>query len=326
MSVAALGPQPAFMNQWPTAYLCHREHWTVAGPYGAWGALNPDDGTYEVVEPSADPELPALPAALQRGGLIGYRVGRRAIIGTASNFIKVVRPRRLERLVATHRSMAGSCSEVSFPEVIRSTRAGFLEITRVPGRSLHNLLRDPVANPTVLDTLDDIGSALAALHSTTPPPALLPRKIDTPARWINLVCRAEPDAGPELIRVADCLPVLAPTGRTVVHGDLHDKNIFASTNNVALIDLDGVGLGTAEDDVANLGVHLQLRSLQAGQHHIVGDEHAERLYRAYQSLRTLDRKRLNAVERHTWFRLACIYRFRRTSRHLVPELLRRAIG
>jgi len=314
------------MNQWATAYPRRRGPWTVADPDGTWGLLDPEAGTSRVVDPVKDPELPAMSAALQRGSLMGYRVGRRAIVALPHSFIKVVRPQRTERLVDTHRLLAESCPSVSFPQVLHSDQSGWMELTPVPGRSLHQLLRSQHPSPTVLDALDEIGSALAAFHSTTPPSALAPRNIDAAALWIGTICRAEPNAEPELIRIAEFLPPLPPAPCTMVHGDLHDKNIFASTSGVAMIDLDGVGLGSAEDDVANLSVHIQLRSLQAGHQNDVGAEHVERMYRSYQSLRSLVQERLDAVERHTWFRLACLYRFRRTSRHLVPELLRRAIG
>ncbi|MDH4171791.1 MAG: hypothetical protein OEW42_19585, partial [Acidimicrobiia bacterium] len=135
----------------------------------------------------------------------------------------------------------------------------------------------------------------------------------------------------------------------VVHGDLHDKNVFCDTPRpadaaqltatplladaaplggagpLALIDLDGLGLGAPEDDVANLAVHLELRNLQARTGLPFGTRSGE-LYRSYQRTQPLDRERLEAVERHTWFRLACLYQYRVASRHLVPQLLRAARG
>ena len=300
----------------------------MTGPDGSWGRLDPETGAVDTVDPAADRKLPALASAVERGELIGYRAGRRAIVAAPDRFIKVVRPSRLEALVATHRTLAATGPpDLALPHLLASAEAGSLDLSPVPGRSLHQLLRSRPSESTVRRALDAIGAALASFHATPPGPDRPRRAPDEAARWVATVGRSEPGEAARLAEVADGLPPLAPTGlarSAVVHGDLHDKNVFVTTGGVGLIDLDSVALGCPEDDVANLGVHLELRALQVGAEPALGHDRARRLFTTYGRHRPLDEQRLDAVQRHTWFRLACLYRFRAASRPLVPELLRRA--
>ena len=48
----------------------------------------------------------------------------------------------------------------------------------------------------------------------------------------------------------------------LVHGDLHDKQVFLTAAGAWLIDLEGVGRGDANFDLVNLAEHLRLRALQ----------------------------------------------------------------
>lgn len=325
MIVSTSGPR--FMGRWPTAYPRHRGCWTLRSRDGRWGSLDPETHEIATGVPENDPELPALRGLLARGDLIGYRVGRRAVIRTPeTTFLKVVRPKRLAALIRAHETATGTPSAMMVPEVLHSDPAGWVELGRVPGRSLHDALRAATPVRGGIDDICAVGRALAEFHQAPPSPTLTHRVLDDPARWIDTVGRIEPLARAELTRVATELPVLTPTGGVAVHGDLHDKNVFVARDGVGLIDLDGLGLGAPEDDVANLAVHLRLRALQAGADALLGEQRADCLYAAYSSVRPLDPVRVDAVERHTWFRLACLYRFRDGSRHLTPELLRRARG
>ncbi len=316
--------KPSFMDQWPTAYPRARGAWTVADAKLGWGELDPESGQHRVVEPGQDQELPALKRALGLGTLIGYRVGRRAVVQRQGTFVKVVRPKQLQGLLMVHEFVSDSCPLVSFPQVVGSGSPGWVELSRVSGRPLHRLLTEEKAPSDMNRQLTMIARALAWLHGSVSGRGLALREPDHPLRWVDTVARAEPEARSELAEIAAGLPELPKVELGVVHRDLHDKNIFVSEDSVALIDLDGVGLGAGEDDVANLGVHLQLRVLQMGGDPRLGQLRVRCLYDAYESVRPLSADRLRAAEVHTWFRLACIYRFRASGRRLVPELLRRA--
>lgn len=324
--MTTITPQTIDPTTWPTAYPRHRGVWTVKGPNGRWGALDPDTGVLRLVAPENDSKLPALRAALDAGALIGYRVGRRAVVATPHSYVKIVRPKRLDALVSVHRWFDRSFAAADTPTITRHDPGGAAELSTVEGTSLHRLLRSQADEPTLSKPISDIAAALAALHAAPSSSDLPVRAIDDPQRWVDTVARVDPDARPSLAATARRLPSLLQGGSSVTHGDLHDKNVLHRQGRVGLIDLDGVGIGAAEDDVANLAVHLQLRALQGGQASSVGDRLARHLVDSYRSHRRLDRHRFDAATAHTWFRLACIYRFRAGSRRLVPELLERAAG
>lgn len=309
---------------WPTGYPRVEGPWTVRRR-DQWGILDPERALVDPVDPAGDRRLPAIAEALRAGRLVGYRHGRRAVVATGSSFVKVVRPGRVDALVERHALLARA-GEYDVPAVLEATANGRVELEVMPGRSLHEALRvDP------LRSLDDVGRLLAALHAQAVPSWLPPRSGDDPRTWVATT-RRSPTAHLEAIsRLAGDLPPLELRCDVVVHGDLHDKNIFCDAARpdrparLGLIDLDGLACGAPEDDVANLAVHLELRNLQAGSGLPFGIR-ARELYAGYRRVRPLDAARCLAVERHTWFRLACIYQYRTASSHLVPQLLRAARG
>ena len=127
----------------------------------------------------------------------------------------------------------------------------------------------------------------------------------------------------ELASTADQLPPLPSAPVVCSHGDLHDKNIITAPRHIGIIDLDSTARRPAEDDLANLGVHLELRALQAGHPPIVGQRRSAHLVESYAVHRPIHKARFAAMRRHVWFRLACVYTFRRSSRRHVPVLLQR---
>ena len=204
--------------------------------------------------------------------------------------------------------------------MITTERDGRVELTTMAGQSLHHRIR---ADPT--HALDDIGTLVATLHDQTIARWLPVREPDDPETWIATIRRSPTRHLLAIERVARELPAVSSVAEVLVHGDLHDKNILCDAGHRALIDLDGLALGAPEEDLANLAVHLELRNLQARSGLTVGARSGA-LYRSYERMRPLDHERLIAFERHTWFRLACIYQYRTPSSHLVPLLLHAAQG
>ncbi len=353
---------PRWLADWPRCHPRPTGPWTLARP-GGWARLEPERGRVSPAVPTRDRRLPGLATALADGGrLVAYRVGRRAVLADGDRWIKVVRPARRARLVEVTTRLAGELGRrgVGTPMALAHHDDGRVALSTVPGRSLHGMLRrvapvdrrpggeQPVDGGSarwvlvggrppgeladgelaVLAAIETVAGALAVLHDLPIPVGWGERVPDPPDRWVEVVARAEPAAAARLQQVAAALAPPPTTGpRALVHGDLHDKNVFVdeSGDAVGLIDLDGVGAGWAEDDVADLAVHLELRALQAGLGSAIGHRWAAHLVAAYGAHRPLDEARLLAAARWTWFRLGCLYRFRPAGRTLSVELLRRAL-
>ena len=312
----------AWGKNWPTAYPRLRGAWTLRR-HDRWAALVPESALVSTVDPRDDSKLPELRAATSLGQIIGYRIGRRAVVRTPDTFVKVVRPNRTERMVEAHEHLAETCPGIRTPHVLSATSRGRIELSTVAGPSLHQLLR-VADDPAVRSAIGDVAAALAQLHDAPISPGFERLEADPTERWVEIVRRAEPDFAPELETIAASLPRIEPRWSNLTHGDLHDKNVLLDCGQVGVIDLDGLGVGSAEDDVANLAVHLELRSLQRHSAADLGSAARRALYDAYRRHRPLDMERIALVERHTWFRLGCLYRFRSRTRNLTPLLLRRS--
>ena len=306
-------------SHWPVLYPRANGVWTLRCG-DRWGVLDPETGRVEQVDPTTDRRLPGLAAASREGQLCGYRAGRRAIVAAPTSFIKVVRPDRVDTLVRRHALLDSSELSFAVPRVLDAAIDGRVELSVMAGQSLHHCIR---ADPS--RSLADVGALIAALHRHPLPSWLPVRQPDNPKSWVASSRRWPTGHQAMIERAATQLPELRPRAEVVVHGDLHDKNIFCSPAHLSLIDLDGLALGAPEDDVANLAVHLELRNLQARTGLAVGTR-TKSLYDAYMRVEPLDHERLRAVEAHTWFRLACLYQYRTASERLVHTLLRLATG
>jgi aminoglycoside phosphotransferase (APT) family kinase protein len=128
-----------------------------------------------------------------------------------------------------------------------------------PGRSLRDTLAAGGAIPW-----DLLLRSIASLRAVPPVP-------DTPVHDFasarkagsNMLRKASflDERFAELADRLDALPLPQETSG-FVHGDLHDKQIFLHGDAAHLIDLEGVGSGDPNFDLANLAEHLRLRSLQ----------------------------------------------------------------
>ena len=326
---------PSWMTLWPIAFTARKGPWTLHDRR-RWATLSPEDKTVTVVDPAQDSALPGLKPALESGQLIGYRAGRRAVVATGDGFIKILRPSRLSMAVERHERI-NPHRQLNTPDLVAVHEDGRLVLSRLPGRSLHGYLRDrgSSASQAVIDT----AAAIATFHGQTRAlPANHKRQVGAePASnrpdWLDVVARADAPWAHELDRRWSTLDRSAigltpATGRrTIVHGDLHDKNVMLGSAKAAgsdglpsLLDLDDVGFGRPESDVGNLTAHLVLRSLQATGTSDIGRQWSDRFTDAYQQHLPLELGLVRRVEQQTWLRLAGLYRFRRASRHLAPVL------
>ncbi len=137
-----------------------------------------------------------------------------------------------------------------------------LLVPSAPGDSLHGHL---VAGHQV--DVRVIAEALRELAGI-PCPSTLPRRsfadeLASATKQLALGATWLPQLGDLAQRVARCQEV--PLGCSdLVHGDLHDKQLFVSADRVACIDLEGVSLGDARVDAVNLAEHFALRAHQRG--------------------------------------------------------------
>jgi len=344
---------------WHTAYPRPVGDWTVAGSSDGeqlWGVLDPERRSCEVVEPDDDKRLPGLAAARREGAeLVSYRAGRRAVLRSPdTTWVKALRPRRVSAAAGRWRAAGIVAPGLRTPVLLGLDESvGLLHVEHLPGPSLHALVRGGFLDER---TAGAVGEALARFHRPIDgrPHSFcageragdvrylaqnqlggdgLPEHVpDAPIRWVAIAVRAaaaglmDAAAVRALRDTAEQLGSLdRPSPSTIVHTDLHDKNILLGGYGAGLIDLDGVAVGRPEIDLANLAVHVRLRSLQAGGDASAADPFIAALLDAYRRVARIDTDLLARSERHVWFRLAVLYRLRRSGTGITDELLERAV-
>lgn len=181
-------------------------------------------------------------------------------------------------------------------------------------------------------TMARVAQALARLALAPLPPLARHHAIDEAEVTARLLRRALPveptllaSAQAELTRLFDLARDL-PQGRaTVVHRDLHDKQIVLTPDGgVTLLDPDTLALGDPALDAANFAAHLELRELQGRVPAGRGAELAEAFLAALRAAGVeLDGARLAYFRACSLLRLAAVYALRPAPERLVPRLLER---
>lgn len=220
----------------------------------------------------SDPHLPALaPAAfghaaqalLARIGVVGseqaqlaaYRPGRRAVlsIDTAASpmWIKVVRPDRVERIVAAHAVFERAGLPV--PAVRAWSPEGLVVIDAAEGVPATDVEWEP---DQLLDEVESLQARLRGLALEEPV-----RGVGGRLAWYRGRLRDAPGLDPrradELGRAAErVLADTAPVPASGVHGDLHYGQLFLRDGRISgLIDLDTAGKGDPAEDRAAFLAH-----------------------------------------------------------------------
>ena len=256
------------------------------GPPGPAGLLGPGerwDGDLRCVVRSFphDPGLPTLARvaaelAAGPGDLLSYLPGRRAVLRSASAdgpvVTKIGDPDSVLRNHSRHVELFAAADRgfrLSEPLELDQTRALRRE-RLLPGVPLVATTADPdglaaaLAEQVVaLHALDP--AALSALADHTAPVLL--------ARWgrktVRTVGRALPELAPRAAAVVDRLAADRPAGlgdaatAGIVHGDLHAANVLVGVDGPVLLDLDELGRGDPELDVAVLVGRLLLVATRA---------------------------------------------------------------
>jgi hypothetical protein len=214
----------------------------------------------------ADPHLPALaPAAygnalavllarlgIEGGGapvLVAYRPGRRAVLSVpadaATVWVKVVRPTRVARIVASH-DVLGAAG-IPVPPVRGWSPDGLLVLGAAAGMPA---LDADVAPERLLDEVDSLRAGLAGA------PLAEPARTSVLARtpwYTERLAAALPSLGADLDGIRAAAEHSGAGSATVgIHGDLHLGQLFVGPDGTitGVIDVDTAGRGDPADDGA----------------------------------------------------------------------------
>ena len=285
------------------------------------GSTSSDPDTYALLQAQGtDRRLPGLASLIARdvARLLVHRPERRAVVrldvAGQIRYVKVVRPERVEALVATSRLVqALPCSLWSTPEVLTVDRtAGAVTFSALAGRSLDNLLDDERLSVAA----HAVGAALADLHSTPQPRAIRAHHAEDEVKmlrgWIDRTSAFVPRLRHLLDAAGNVYAALnaGTSPPALLHRDFYDKQVFADAHNsIGILDFDTLAIGEAALDLANALVHFELRALQARCAPDQGRAATEALLAGYSpSPQVLHR--LMAYADAARLRLACVYAFR----------------
>ena len=221
-----------------------------AGADEAAGAMSPGVEGPGVPEPGRDIT-----------DLLVYRPLRRAVLRTRSGsdtyFIKVVRPKNGELLRRRHELLTGLG-----PDVVATPEPGVLITAHAPGSSLAVALSAWQLGET--DRRPDPREAVALLDRLPAEVVSLPARPSWTDRvdfYREMAAVRLPQHAPEIRAMGAEIAALAkrfPVGPVVpTHGDFHDGNVFCEEGRpTRMIDVDTVGPGRREDDLACMIAHL----------------------------------------------------------------------
>lgn len=200
-----------------------------------------------------------------RHRLVSYRPGRRAVVrvdrGTATLFVKALRPGRAEALHHRHRALAAA---LPVPRSVGvDPDLGLVVLEALGGTLLRQRL---------LGAATGLPSAEALLHLLD----RLPEPIDDArapgwrtAEWTDLLGRVRPDQARALATLADELAEAearyGDEPPVAVHGDLHEAQLLVRGSEITgVLDIDTHALGHRTGDLATMIGHLSTLALATG--------------------------------------------------------------
>lgn len=239
-------------------------------------------GTLHIWAHPTDPELPGLRIVeddvqltarlaqllgtelrIEQSQMLVLRPLRRAVYrmvvnsdrGLRTLFLKIVRPRKMDQLIARHRACALVPPTADLGD-------GILAVDQAAGIAMTQLLHFPsspapgvrISPETVLSALDSITGEALRLPPRTPPSGRFTRFID--ALVAHGAQRRRVQSLAESIQRQ--IDLSLPASETC-HGDFHPANLFLTEDGLrptALIDADTVGPGRRRDDIAMMLAHL----------------------------------------------------------------------
>lgn len=256
--------------------------------------------------------LVARPAA----ELLVHRPERRAVVrlqdGPESDttFAKVLRPDAAQAAADRGEAAAGAVG-LPTPRLL-AVAGGATTWSELRGVPLAEMLDGDGAT----ERLRSVGAAIRRVHEATPPAAATSHdaaaEVEVVDTWLRRTRQFDPGLVDGLADERDAVAAMLSEagGKPVlVHRDLHDKQLLLDGNRVGLLDFDLLAVGEAALDVANLLVHLELRTLQGRCSADRAAELAEAFLTTYDPSAAV-RSRLAAYAAATRLRLCLVYRFR----------------
>ena len=228
-------------------------------PSGSSAPISPGDWEVQTLAPPetsiSDPTVPIPPPGDWEVQTLAYRPLRRAVLradqGDVTYFIKVVRPDRVEPLALRHRLIANA--GLGVPVVARPA-PGVLITPELVGRPLSDHL-----TTGDVPSLAELVAALGRLPAEALDLPVRPGWPDILDFHTNTAVQQLPDEDRRIRDVAGVIASVlasAPTGPLMpVHGDFYEANIFVTPDGLRFIDVDSVGPGLLEDELACLIGH-----------------------------------------------------------------------
>lgn len=229
----------------------------------------------------------ALTSALAPAGVevvavdvVAYRPTERAVAKVVApdgvvRFLKVVPPALVAGIAERHAAVRAAGVAAPAIEYV-DHRRGLLLMAALDGRTLRDRIKagattwpDPVRLERLLDVIADIDPRDVGDSSRAA------RSVDAIAH-AALLHEIVPECGaqvePLLRTIESSLPVVASRTGAVVHGDLHEAQLFLDEAGgvTGLVDLDDLGRGDPVDDPAVLIAHLIHRGLVSSDARVVG--------------------------------------------------------
>jgi tRNA A-37 threonylcarbamoyl transferase component Bud32 len=264
--------------------------------------------------------------------LLIHRPERSAIVrrvdSTATQFVKVVRP----KLVATYAAAGRAAEElaggaVTTPRLLEAdTGSGVISWSGLDGASLYDLMRGKRFEPT---SLFAVGEALRAVHDARPSGDLRSHgaadEILGLEAWLERIRPFLPDLHASVSNAAAAVVGALAGGASPgvpVHGDFSDKQvILAAGGRIGFVDWDALALGEAALDLASMLASVEVRTMQGLLTPAGGDEAMAAFLEGYRPEPHV-RSRLRAYLDAARLRHACLNGFRPGwARDLPPRLL-----
>lgn len=267
-------------RQW--AFAPTDNEWAPGRPT-SWRWLNPaDDEALPGRAVMTDARLVRQVTGLDEAHVevVSYRMGRRAtvrVVGYAGDercvrYVKLLRKKTMRRALRTYGLLAQIDGDVLVNPNEALPELGLLVFDEVEGRSLHEVLwsADGESLPDLADQVRTLCDRLTGIPIPAQDEVLPCRGLESEKKSALDMLGAGGRVRPELARLSRVvqemdLPSEASDPSRFMHADLHDKQIFATSDGLKVIDCEGSARGPAIVDRTNLVEHVRLRGFQGAQ-------------------------------------------------------------